>query len=196
VSEASPPRFLDALRELRDSLQALGGPWMVIGGVAVIARGVPRLTVDIDATVWAPTTKPEVALERCAQHGIAPRIDGALEFARKYQVLLLRHDASGVPLDVSLAWLPFEEEALRSSELCDYAGVQIRVPRVEDLIVYKLVAAPPRDLDDVERLLVLYGGHLDIGRVRQIVAEFAEALDDTRRTEALERLLRDTGIDR
>jgi hypothetical protein len=42
----------------------------------------------------------------------------------------------------------------------------------------------------------LYGGHLDIGRVRQIVAEFAEALDDTRRTEALERLLRDTGIDR
>jgi hypothetical protein len=196
VSEASPPRFLDALRELRDSLQALGGPWMVIGGVAVIARGVPRLTVDIDATVWAPTTKPEVALERCAQHGIAPRIDGALEFARKYQVLLLRHDASGVPLDVSLAWLPFEEKALRSSELCDYAGVQIRVPRVEDLIVYKLVAARPRDLDDAERLLVLYGGHLDIGRVRQIVAEFAEALDDTTRTEALERLLRDTGIDR
>jgi hypothetical protein len=26
---------------------------MVIGGIAVIARGVPRHTADVDATIWA-----------------------------------------------------------------------------------------------------------------------------------------------
>ena len=30
-----------------------GLPGMIIGGVAVIALGFPRTTVDIDATVWA-----------------------------------------------------------------------------------------------------------------------------------------------
>ena len=26
---------------------------MIVGGIAVIARGIPRQTVDIDATLWA-----------------------------------------------------------------------------------------------------------------------------------------------
>lgn len=46
--------FLDAPRALRDGLEALGVPWMIIGGVAVIAHGVPRYTADVDATVSAP----------------------------------------------------------------------------------------------------------------------------------------------
>ncbi len=30
-----------------------GPPGMIIGGVAVIALGFPRTTIDIDATVWS-----------------------------------------------------------------------------------------------------------------------------------------------
>lgn len=44
--------LLDALRALSAALREAGAPSMIIGGIAVIARGVPRLTVDIDATVW------------------------------------------------------------------------------------------------------------------------------------------------
>ena len=47
MTEPVAPRFLGALRALRDALTALGAPWMLIGGVAVIARGVARFTADL-----------------------------------------------------------------------------------------------------------------------------------------------------
>jgi len=42
-----------ALAALRKALQELSAPSMIIGGIAVIAHGVGRQTVDIDATIWA-----------------------------------------------------------------------------------------------------------------------------------------------
>lgn len=194
VSDERPPGFLDALRALCDGLGALDVPWMIIGGVAVIAHGVPRYTADVDATVSAPSEALERIFEILADRRIVPRIDGALAFARERQVLLLRHEPSGVDLDVSLAWLPFEVEAIRRSESCDYAGVTIRIPRPDDLVIYKLVAARPRDYEDVERLLLLHGPSLDLRHITATVREFADALEDPMRTDALERLLKKTGL--
>ena len=97
-------------------------------------------------------------------------------------------------LDVSLAWLPFELDAIGRSEVIDYAGVAIRVPRPDDLVIYKLVAARPRDLDDVERLLLLHGASLDLPRIVATVREFADVLEDPGRVDALERLLKKTGL--
>ena len=64
-----------------------------------------------------------------------------MAFAHARQVLLTVHEASGTPVDVSLAWLSFEDEALRACRSCDYAGVRIRIPRPEDLLIYKLIAS-------------------------------------------------------
>lgn len=194
VTEARPAEFLDALRALCDGLRALNVPWMVIGGVAVIAHGVPRYTADVDATVTAPQEPIERIFAVFAQHQIVPRLDGALVFARDHQVMLLRHDPSGVDLDVSLAWLPFELDAIEHSEAVDYASVPIRIPRPDDLVIYKLVAARPRDLDDVERLLLLHGPSLDVRRIVTTVREFADVLGDPGRVDTLERLLRKTGL--
>ena len=108
--------------------------------------------------------------------------------------MLLRHGPSGVDLDVSLAWLPFEVEAIGRSETRDYAGVTIRIPRPDDLVIYKLVAARPRDVEDAEKLLLLHGPAMDIPRIRRVVAEFSEVLEDRSRLEALERLLQRTGL--
>jgi Nucleotidyltransferase of unknown function (DUF6036) len=193
VTGSGEGRFLDALRAVRDGLEQLDLPWVIIGGVAVIARGVPRFTADIDATVWVGTVDPERILDVLGRQQLAPRIEHAAAFAREHQVLLLRHTPSGVPLDVSLAALPFEQEAIQLGQECDYAGVQIRVARAEDLVVYKLVAARPRDLDDAEKLLSLHGPALDIARIGRLVREFSDALEDSSRVETFERLLRKAG---
>ena len=117
MSEARPRELPDALRALRDALQALNVPWMIIDAVAVIAHGVPRDTADVDATVAAPQEPLDRIFDVFAQHDVVPRIDGAL--ARDRQALLLRHQSSGVDLDVSLAWLPFEVEAIGRSDTVD-----------------------------------------------------------------------------
>lgn len=45
------PKLEAALADLAAALNATAVPWMVIGGIAVIAHGVRRMTTDIDATV-------------------------------------------------------------------------------------------------------------------------------------------------
>ncbi|MGH8576428.1 MAG: DUF6036 family nucleotidyltransferase [Gammaproteobacteria bacterium] len=173
--------LLGALEAVADALTESRAPAMIIGGIAVIARGVPRQTVDVDATVWGDAVSIEALLEVFHRHHIVPRIGDALAFARDRQVLLLRHLDSGTPIEVTFASLPFEREAIGRATRVDFGGVQVVAVAVpEDLVVYKAVAWRDRDRSDIERLLLLHGPSIDLERVRRIVAEFAEALVDRR----------------
>ncbi len=44
-----------------------------------------------------------------------------------------------------LAWLSFELDAIRASETVSLRGIRLRLPRSEDLVIYKLVAWRPQD---------------------------------------------------
>lgn len=162
------------------ALESIGVSWMVIGGVAIVARGVARLTDDVDATVIGAEFDLDAAITVFARHGITPRIDDAARFARQSQVLLLRHVPSDTPLDLSLAWLPFEVDAIERAERLDLNGVDAPVATVEDLLVYKAIAWRPRDRDDIARLMA--AGHtIDLVRVQATVDLLAEALEEPER---------------
>jgi hypothetical protein len=64
----------------------------------------------------------------------------------------------------------------------------------EDLLIYKLVAARPRDLDDAERLLLLHGTTIDLARVTRLVDAFCEVLEDESRQQQLADLRRRVGV--
>ena len=180
---------LQALAALSEALSAVKAPAMIIGGIAVIARGVPRLTVDVDATVWGADVSLDDLFATLKAYGIVPRIPDAEAFARHRQVLLLEHRPSGTPLEVSLGWLPFEREALHRASEVDFGGLSISVPQVDDLIVYKAVAWRGRDRDDIERLLLLHGDRIDLDRIRDLVRQFSEALEEPERVAELEALI-------
>jgi hypothetical protein len=184
--------LLGALRALAAALDALRQPAMIIGGIAVIARGVPRQTIDIDATVAAADLDLEQVVETLAAHSITARIDDALVFARAHQVLLLRHGPTGTPLEVSLAWLPFEMEALERATVVDFGGVRIRVATAEDLVVYKAIAWRDRDRGDIERLLLRHRKAMNFTRVRALVGEFGAAMDEPDRLHDFDALVRRT----
>ena len=196
---ATPPREWNppvtgalplALGQLREAMAVLGRPWMVIGGIAVIAHGVPRATIDVDATILATGTTPDTVMAALAGHGFAPRVADAVAFARQHQVLLVVHTESGVPIDITFAWMPFEEEALGRANQKDFAGSVLPVISVDDLIVYKLVASRPRDIDDVERLLAAYSASVEHDRITRLLADFCTLLEDSTRIETWERLVR------
>src|SRR5207237_4091349 len=79
--------LLEALAALERALEASGAPHMLIGGLAVIARGVARQTTDVDATVLGERLHLEVLIAHLGREGISPRIPDALAFARDRQVL-------------------------------------------------------------------------------------------------------------
>src|SRR5436305_10941854 len=101
-----------ALADLAKALHRLEAPSMVIGGIAVIAHGVARQTIDIDATVLATQLETSQILAALADYSIRPRIVDALGFAERSQVLLLVHEKTQITLEVSLAFSSFEQEAL------------------------------------------------------------------------------------
>ena len=184
------PAIGTAVQAVAVALSALPAPSMIIGGIAVIARGVPRLTRDVDATIAGDRLDLPPLLATFGAHHILPRIADAAAFAAANHVVLLRHEPSGVDVDLSVAWLPFELEALAAAERLTIAGTPVAVARAEDLIVYKAVAFRPQDQQDIERLLVLHRTHVDLNRVRRIVSEFASALDEPERMDQLDSIIR------
>jgi hypothetical protein len=188
VPEGSADALRSALADLTNWLDAGRIPAMVIGGVAASVLGRPRFTRDIDALVILPESDWQSAVENAAKFGIAPRIGEALEFARRSRVLLMRHAASGIDLDVTLAGLSFERSAVESSRPYDVGGVSVRLPRVEDLLVMKAIARRPKDLEDIRGLLAAHP-ETDVGAARRWIREFAIAASMPDMLEEFDRVL-------
>lgn len=181
--------FKSALLALQRAFDELARPAMIIGGIAAIARGVPRQTIDIDATIEAQGLDISEAFRVLDRHEFEPRIERADEFARQRLVLLLRHRPSGVRVDLSLAWLPFERDALARASSFDFGGVSVRVVTVEDLIVLKAVAWRLRDRDDIERLLIRHKRSVDLQQIRATLVQLFGMLEEPERLEDFDRLV-------
>jgi hypothetical protein len=175
VVDRVPATLLAALADLMKWLDATNMPSMVIGGVAASVLGRPRLTQDVDALAILPEGEWANAVSTAARHGILPRIENPLDFARRSRVLLMRHVESGIDIDVTFGGLLFEQAAIDNSKIHDIGGLRVRLPRVEDLLIMKAVARRPKDLQDIEGLLAAHP-EADVATVRQWVSEFATAM--------------------
>lgn len=60
---------------------------MIVGGIAASILGRPRATRDIDALAVAPNEQWVKLLGSSKGHGILPRIENPLEFARRTKAL-------------------------------------------------------------------------------------------------------------
>jgi hypothetical protein len=174
-----------ALSDLVAALEPTGAHWMIIGGIAVIARGVQRFTADIDAAVRGDDIDVDVLVRALAKRKIVPRIDHAEDFARANLVLLLRHEPSNVELDVSFAWTDFEHEAIAAATEANFASVRAPMARPEDLVVFKSIAGRGKDVDDVIALLTLYP-KLKLADLRARVQQLAALADAPELAESLE----------
>jgi hypothetical protein len=89
------------------------------------------------------------------------RLPDAREFALRNRVALIR-SSGGVPLDIALGAMPFEEHAVaRASDFTIAPGVVLRTCSAEDLIVFKTFAGRTQDWLDIEGIAVRQAGRLD-----------------------------------
>ncbi len=173
--EQSLTPFFEPLRALQDLLDAFGERGVIIGGVAVSLLGRPRFTADVDAVFLIQMDELTDLLREAAARGIEPRIPDAESFARQNRVVLLRHAATGIDIDISLGMLPFESEMVSRSRRVAIGNLQLRLPTPEDLIILKAVAHRPQDLLDIEALVERHPD-MDRERIRYWVKLFAETL--------------------
>ncbi|MBN1878162.1 MAG: nucleotidyltransferase [Anaerolineae bacterium] len=168
--------FLDPLQAIQNLLSAFGEQGVIIGGIAVSLLGKPRFTADVDAVFLLELEELPHLLKEAAAQGIEARITNVEAFARQNRILLLRHAASGIDIDISLGILPFESEMVARSQYMDIGNLQLRLPTAEDLIILKAVAHRPKDLLDIEAIVDNHP-KLDKERIRYWIRQFAEALE-------------------
>ncbi len=185
---ASLAAFRRPLQDLRRWLESEGVAGAVMGGVAVSLLGRPRTTRDVDTLVWVDEPRLEVFLRAGEQFGFLPRSRDPLGNARRHRVLLMRHQPSGVEVDLVLGGLPFEREVLAAARSVRDGDVEVRVVAPDHLIIMKAVAHRPQDLVDIETVL---DAHPDVDRrqIRWWVREFAVAMESPEILKDLNKIL-------
>ncbi len=171
------PAALELLAALAPVLTRWGR-WYMFGAQAVILYGVPRLSADVDVTLALVPDAPEHFALEMAAAGFALRVDDP-DFVRRTRVMPFVHMATGMPLDVVLAGSGLEDEFLDRARVVDIGGTAARVIDLADLIVAKVLAGRPKDLDDVASLWRLHRGVLDADRIRGTLRLLEEALSQS-----------------
>ncbi len=181
------PAALELLTALSKVL-ARWGRWYVFGAQAVIAYGVPRLSADVDVTLQLVPDEPERFARDMEAAGFALRVDDP-DFVRRTRVMPFVHLATAMPLDVVLAGSGLEDEFLDRARAVDLGGTGVPLIDPEDLIIAKVLAGRPKDLDDAHGLWRLRGRELDLGRIRRTLRLLEDALGQSDLIPSLESVL-------
>ena len=146
---------------------------MLIGGQAVLLHGTPRLTEDIDITLGAdPAALPDL-LRACGALGLKPLPVHVDEFVQETFVLPVRHETTRLRVDFIFSSTPYERQAIARAAQVPIGGASVPFASAEDLILHKLFAGRPRDLEDVRGVVRRKGSGLDWSYVERWAAEFA-----------------------
>ncbi len=168
------PAALELLTDL-SRVFAHWGRWYVFGAQAVIAYGVPRLSADVDVTVQLVPEDPERFVRDMEAAGFSLRVDDPA-FVRRTRVLPFVHRPTAMPLDVVLAGSGLEDAFLDRARPTDIGGTAFPLIDREDLIIAKVLAGRPKDLEDATAIWRLHGQSLDVERIRQTLGLLEEAL--------------------
>jgi hypothetical protein len=178
----------DALRALATALDGAEVRWYVFGAQAAIAYGSTRVTKDIDVTVELPPDGVRVLVDALRAVAVEPRIDDVDDFIARTRVVPMVHRPTGMPIDVVLAGPGVEELFMSGARRLRMADVDVSVASPEDILVMKIFAGRPHDLEDA--LSVLRGRpDLDLAAVRSTLSALEGALDQSDLTPVLESLL-------
>ena len=182
--------LFDAARDLQTYLETHGWGFCFIGGLAVLRWGEPRFTRDVDVTLLCPFGSEDEVSSPLLDSGYLGRISDAREFARRSRVLLLL-SPNGVPIDIALAALPFEEGLVERSSFFEFeARSALRTCSAEDLIILKLFAFRPRDVLDAETIVIRQRAALDWQYIATNLQPLAEVKDQPEIMATFEKLRR------
>jgi hypothetical protein len=167
--------FEALLGRLARALADAGIPYMVIGGQAVLFYGEPRLTRDIDITLGVDADELPRLLEVCASTGLRALVPDAAAFAHETMVLPAVEQSTGIRVDFIFSSLPYERQAIERGQDRPLEGASVRYASAEDIIIHKLVAGRPRDIEDARAIIAKTPG-TDRAYVTRWLREFDRAL--------------------
>lgn len=150
---------------------------MIIGGQAVLLYGEPRMTRDIDITLGVGvegldqliTISNQLKLTVIPDHNVS-------EFVKKTMVLPVRDELTGIRIDFVFSFTPYEQQAIKRANSKKINRIKVCFASLEDLVIHKIIAHRPRDIEDV-KLILLKNPNFDSGYIYQWLKEFDAGLE-------------------
>ena len=168
--------FETLLGRIAAALKKAGIGYMVIGGQAVLLYGEPRLTKDIDITLSVDTDRLPDIMRLVRILRLRALADDPEKLARETKVFPAVQDSTGVRVDFIFSSSEFEKVAISRARRTRLGRHYVMFASLEDLLIHKIVAGRPRDIEDVKSVL-LKNRQYDRGYVEDWLGKFDKALD-------------------
>lgn len=104
-------------------------------------------------------------------------MDRPEDFVRQTWVLPTLHETSGLRVDFVFSWTPYERQALKRVRRVFIENYPVRFASPEDVIIHKMLAGRPRDLEDVRG--ILRKQKVDIDYICSWLQAFEQALNQS-----------------
>ncbi len=185
--------FEDLLAKIARALKESGLPYMIIGGQAVLLYGTPRMTKDIDITLGVGVGDLEKTVEIVGRVGLEIIPESFEAFVKQTFVLPTKDESTGIRVDLIFSFTPYGRQAIDRANAVFLHGAAVMFASVEDVIIHKIFAGRPRDIEDV-RSIILKNPGFDREYTRKWLGEFDRSMESDGFTRQLEDLLKEAGL--
>jgi predicted nucleotidyltransferase len=169
--------FEKILSGIGASLTSHNIPYMIIGGQAVLLYGEPRLTKDIDITLGVSIDHLDELLTITRELSIKPLPRDIQSFVRQTMVLPALDETTGIRVDFIFSFTPYETQAINRAKTVKILDEKVKFASPEDLIIHKIFAGRPRDLEDV-RTILLKIPDITVRYIREWLKELDQVSDE------------------
>ena len=144
--------MLNQLKDVFASLQEHRVKYVVIGGIAAVLHGVPRVTFDLDLLMEATEKNAKNLLRAFEKAGLGTASLITASELLKHEITIFK-DRVRIDVQTSTPGVKFED-AWKRKEVMSFQGQEFYVLSKPDLIATKRASGREVDLEDV-RLLEL-----------------------------------------
>jgi hypothetical protein len=183
---APEPGLADKVAGLAHAFGAAEIPFAFGGALALAYYAEPRATVDVDVNVFVAPDAIDRIVEVLGGFGVRASAAQRKRTRRDGQVRL--HWGT-TPLDLFFAYDAFHFHAAPRIRWVPFGPDSIPILAPEDLLVCKVVFDRRKDWIDIEQMLLLTSGTLDLDDVRRWITALIGAADE--RGDRFERAVRD-----
>lgn len=169
--------FEEILAALGSVLYRHSIPYMIIGGQAVLLYGEPRVTRDIDIALGVDTNRLDEMLQLAGKLSLRALPNEIKEFVLATMVLPCLHEETGIRVDFIFSFTPYEAQAMKRVNKIMIQGIEVCFASPEDVIIHKIFAGRPRDIEDA-RFILLRNADIDMKYIRTWLDEFDLAAEE------------------
>lgn len=171
--DSPPVDALDAGLRIARAFEAFAVPYAIGGALAYGQYGVPRATNDVDVNVFVDSDRLDDVVAALRSVSVSVDDSAARLAAEREGLIVLYYE--WFRIDVFTPSIDFSWEAARTRVSHRIDGEAVWFLSAEALCVFKLMFFRGKDVVDLERLIAVSGGDIDLAYVRaQIVSILGE----------------------